>query len=169
MGSHNSMETAAAKRRPAPSRHSRIAKALQQGPRLGETSDAEKKAGVFTQALTFEPVGVGDGQTLECGFILPSDFDPSLTYPVCIAISGDKQQHVSRFFQAWKSEGRVWIVVSPLRPNAWPLFFKKPELIHQLALTLLEQFNVEGGKFHMVGTSNGGSTCFAFATRWPSL
>jgi len=86
--------------------------------------------------------------------VLPSDFDADKNYPVCIAISGERQQHVSRFFQAWKSEQRGWVVVSPLCPGT-PLFFDRPKLIQQLAASLLTQFNVEGGKFHMVGTSNG--------------
>jgi len=137
--------------------------------RLGQLSEKEKKAGVFTTALTYETVPIGEDESLQCGIVLPIDFDPTSTYPVCIAISGEKQQHVSRFFQAWKSDQRGWIVVSPLRPNSAPLFFKAPAIIHKLALALLERFHVEGEKFHMVGTSNGGSTCFAFAARWPGL
>jgi len=141
-----------------------------EGPRLGTMSSAEKAAGVFTTALTYESIPLGDkGEFLECGVILPEGFEVERSYPVCIAISGEKQQHVSRFFQAWKSDKRGWIVVSPLRPAASPLFFKNPDLIHRLALALLQHYNVEGGKFHMVGTSNGGSTCFAFGARWPDL
>jgi predicted peptidase len=138
------------------------------GAKLGQTSSAERNAGIFTTALQYVAIPVGDGASLECGIVLPSDFDADKNYPVCIAISGERQQHVSRFFQAWKSEQRGWVVVSPLCPGT-PLFFDRPELIQQLAVSLLTQFNVEGGKFHMVGTSNGGSTCFAFGTRWPQL
>ena len=83
---------------------------------------------------------------LKCGVILPVDYDHTKQYPVCIAISGERQQHVSKFFQAWKSETRGfsfvwlvakrfrwpscsvsgWVVVSPLRPDDHPLFFQRP-------------------------------------------
>jgi len=145
--------------------------AVREGPRLGAMSAAEKKAGVFTAAMTYESIPLSGGESLQCGVILPEGFDPQATYPVCIAISGEKQMHVSRFFQAWHSNKRGWIVISPLRPPASPLFFKAGGIssVHALALSLLDIYNVEGGKFHMVGTSNGGSTCFAFGCRWPEM
>ena len=147
----------------------RPAESLEVAPRVGSMSAAEKKAGIFTTALTYESIPLGQAESLQCGLILPEGFDPAVTYPVCIAISGERQQHVSRFFQAWKSDQRGWVVVSPIRPQASPLFFDNPNIVHRLALSLLKIYNVEGGKFHMVGTSNGGSTCFAFGARWPAL
>ena len=86
-------------------------KTANEGSRLGQMTTAEKKANIFTDQLRYETIAVGEGgETLECGVVMPLDYAADKTYPVCIAISGERQRHVSRYNLPWVSfwkQGRV--------------------------------------------------------------
>lgn len=99
--------------------------------------------------------------------------------PTVLAISGEEQLHVSRFFTAWRAEKKDWQVVVPLRvKSGTPYLFDAAgvERVVQLMERILESmdgevvpFGVESRKFHLVGTSNGGTSVAAVAARVPHL
>jgi len=99
--------------------------------------------------------------------------------PSVLAISGEEQQHVSKFFRAWRAENRLWQVIIPLRPRSGiPYLFDGAgvERVVKLMRRILEDeqgeltpFRVEGDKFHLVGTSNGGASVAAVAAHTPNL
>lgn len=112
--------------------------------------------------------------------------------PTVLAISGEAQRHVSAFFRAWRAEGRGWQVVVPTRGADTPLLFEDEGLDHVVALMqrLVAPGSgegaspkpeapeagaadvlplAEGGKLHLVGTSNGGASVLAAALRAPLL
>lgn len=137
----------------------------------GQLSDEELASGRYTTCMTRHKLELPCSScTLEYYLILPTDYSVDCDYPVAIAISGEKQQHVSRFFQSWKAENRGWIVACPLRPDDWPLFFQGSDvLLQKFASHILDNFRAEGNRLHLVGVSNGGHSAFHFATRWPEL
>eukprot|EP00756_Hemistasia_phaeocysticola_P039275 Hpha_TRINITY_DN16805_c1_g2::TRINITY_DN16805_c1_g2_i1::g.150911::m.150911 len=146
---------------------------------LGKLSEEERNSSAFSRTLVERNVDVKiDGHTvsLPVGFMGPPEAfqrgrdGPPI--PVAIAISGERQKHVSKFFQSWCVENRGWVTATPMLPHGNNThFFKSPsdELLRALATHLLETLNVEGGKFHVVGTSNGGTSTFRFGCRWPEL
>lgn len=96
--------------------------------------------------------------------------------PTIFAVSGEEQRHVSKFFRSWKAEMKGWQVVIPLRPKTCSSMFFEGEGL-DLVMTCLTQivqnsisgiFPVESSKVHLVGTSNGGASVLAMATRQPS-
>lgn len=113
-------------------------------------------------------------------FIAPADCPQgAASLPTVLAISGEEQLHVSRFFRAWRAEERGWQVVVPLRRRSGlPYLFEKAGVDFAVALMqrlvtdadckLLPQ-RVQGQKFHLVGTSNGGAAVLAAAAQAPEL
>jgi len=102
--------------------------------------------------------------------------------PTILAISGENQRHVSMFFKAFRAELRGWQVLIPLRPQGehQPFFFEEAGLKHleRLVTDLVASRGgpaallpapVEGGRVHLVGTSNGGASVLALACRAPRL
>merc|ERR1719446_962686 len=99
--------------------------------------------------------------------------------PTILAISGEEQRHVSKFFRAWQAEKRLWQVIVPLRPRSGiPYLFDEAgvERVVKLMRRILEDkrcdlspFRIENRKFHLVGTSNGGASVAAVAARAPNL
>ncbi|CAK0870595.1 unnamed protein product [Prorocentrum cordatum] len=100
--------------------------------------------------------------------------------PTVLAVSGERQQHVSRFFQAWRAERRGWQVIIPIDGSS-------PKLYESDGVDIVVRFMafllggspecsddmlpapIEGGRLHLVGTSNGGATVLAAACRAPEL
>eukprot|EP01065_Artemidia_motanka_P019807 TRINITY_DN2365_c3_g1_i1.p1 TRINITY_DN2365_c3_g1~~TRINITY_DN2365_c3_g1_i1.p1 ORF type:complete len:341 (+),score=55.70 TRINITY_DN2365_c3_g1_i1:104-1126(+) len=149
-------------------------------PPLGKLTEEERQSSVFSKTLQYQMVPVmhrGRRITLQVGIMGPpekvsagKDQEP---VPVALCISGERQKHVSKFFQAFVPERRGWITLTPLLPEGEGRlkFFDEPcdELVRQLAELALARFPVEGGKFHVLGTSNGGTTTMRFGCKWPEL
>jgi predicted esterase len=120
---------------------------------------------------------------LGCAIIAPPVTDTrtarSHKLPTVLAISGEEQMHVSRFFRAWHAERYGWQVVIPLRPKMGTHYLFEPpglELVKQFVHAVLEDhegeflpFGIEQDKFHLVGSSNGGATVLALAAALPEL
>lgn len=96
--------------------------------------------------------------------------------PTIFAVSGEEQRHVSKFFRSWKAEMKGWQVIIPLRPKTCSSLFFEGEGL-DLVTNCLSQivqnsisgiFPVESSKVHLVGTSNGGASVLAMATRLPA-
>eukprot|EP00931_Biecheleriopsis_adriatica_P094631 TRINITY_DN68258_c0_g1_i1.p1 TRINITY_DN68258_c0_g1~~TRINITY_DN68258_c0_g1_i1.p1 ORF type:complete len:260 (-),score=38.39 TRINITY_DN68258_c0_g1_i1:62-796(-) len=119
----------------------------------------------------------------ECGrlgyaFIAPRPQKVRRELPTVLAISGEEQLHVSKFFRAWRAEERSWQVVVPLRPKMGsPYLFDQPgvEAVANFALALLDDegsmlpHSIEGRSFHLVGASNGGAAVLALAAKLPEI
>eukprot|EP01064_Diplonema_japonicum_P009629 TRINITY_DN17101_c0_g1_i1.p1 TRINITY_DN17101_c0_g1~~TRINITY_DN17101_c0_g1_i1.p1 ORF type:complete len:238 (+),score=18.19 TRINITY_DN17101_c0_g1_i1:87-800(+) len=140
---------------------------------VGILTDDEKKGGLFSSTLKMTDIRLG-GKVLKIGLMGNPDIfkrgKDGEAVPCIIAISGEAQQHVSRFFQAWKVEERGWITVTPIRPNKHGLFFEDERalgMIKGLVEHLKETLNIEDNKVHLVGTSNGGTTAWHYAAHYP--
>lgn len=101
--------------------------------------------------------------------------------PTVLAVSGEEQRHVSKFFRSWRAELRGWQVLIPIRPTGHgrPYFFDADglepllklmqSLIGGSASSGLLPAPVESGQLHLVGTSNGGASVLAAACAAPHL
>ena len=145
-------------------------------PTLGAVSDQEKKNNVFSTTLEMKEIAVQckskSVKKLSFGVMgLTKEVLASRKpIPCILGISGEAQQHVSRFFQSWKPEERGWVVITPLRPDKLGLFMEDDaalELIPQLVDHLRSLIQIEGNKVHVVGTSNGGTTSLIYAAMYP--
>jgi len=122
-----------------------------------------------------------DGDCAAPFAVIASQFAPARgcrQVPTVLAISGEEQLHVSRFFTAWRAEKKDWQVVVPLRvKSGTPYLFDADgvDRVVQLMERILSKdgevvpFGVESRKFHLVGTSNGGTSVAAVAARVPHL
>lgn len=119
-----------------------------------------------------------DGDTSRpFALIAPKGILDSKVLPTVLAISGEEQCHVSKFFRAWRAEERRWQVIVPLRQKSGtPYLFDEAgvDIVVELMRRILDDevaaltpFRVESKKFHLVGCSNGGAAVAAVAARVP--
>ncbi|MGB0385766.1 MAG: hypothetical protein ACPGWR_13180 [Ardenticatenaceae bacterium] len=72
-------------------------------------------------------------------------------------------------FWGQEAKKRGWIVISPMAPNG-TLFFQGSEtLIPEFVARMRQQYEPEGGKYHLSGISNGGISAFRVAGNYPDL
>ena len=110
------------------------------------------------------------GAKLEYCLSLPANFDAEKEYRVILAIPpGEQTKSVVDVYQHWFDHftKRGWIMVCPVTPDG-KLFFQGserylPYLIDHLQSTL----KIIGGKFYLLGVSNGGVSAFRVATLHP--
>lgn len=114
---------------------------------------------------------VGD-ITVDYKIVLPDGFDAAKEYPAIIVFGGGPQtmatvdRTLERNFRA-EAERRGYIVVAPAAP-ANGLFFERGARIFPAFLdTLLKQYKIAGGKFHIAGPSNGGIAAMHVAAANP--
>ncbi len=145
----------------------RIAKSSALDPIRADVRSMMPPAPEF-HAFTFR-----DGTTIQYSLVLPRDFDESKTYPTLLGFSRSRQNMNAAGFALdnyWGLQAHYqdWIVISPLSPGRasytqldahWLL----PELLDHFE----RRFNIEGGKFHLAGFSNGGTSSFKMATDYP--
>lgn len=147
--------------------------------RTGVLSEEEAASGVYSPIeLRAAPEGGGP----QFAFIAPGE-EAKLSrrvLPTVLAISGEEQCHVSKYFRAWRAEVWEWQVIVPLRSESGTPYLFEPEgidLVVQLMRRLIAAeaecplvlFGIEGHKFHLVGTSNGGASVLAVAAKAPEL
>jgi poly(3-hydroxybutyrate) depolymerase len=104
---------------------------------------------------------------------LPDGFDRSRTYPVLLAFPPGPQTEPmvdAGFNRYWGSQAsrRGWIVVSPAAPDGQIFHRGGDTLIPALLDHIASEFQIEGGRFHVAGWSNGGRTAFHVALEHPS-
>ncbi len=128
---------------------------------------------IIAQALAaeFRSFVAEDGTRIDYAVVLPEGYEAARSYPVMLAFPpGPQTQSMVRAgLQYWEEEGarRGYVVVSPVAPRQ-ALFFQGgfryvPEILAEIA----NQFNVEGGKLHLTGISNGGISAFHAAIEFP--
>lgn len=162
-------------------------------PVVGELTDKEAAADIFSpvgfRTLHLDsPCVCGIEHTsMRFALIASAPMAPLVegrlpTRPTVIAISGEEQRHVSKFFRSWRAEQIGWQVIVPLRPDDAPHLFEEPEIVIRLMERILQDtvavedsedalvpFGAEGHNFHLVGTSNGGATALKIAAMRPDL
>ena len=121
---------------------------------------------------TYRQLKLQGGGILEYAVVLPDGFDATRTYPVLLAFppgSQDRTMVAAGLGRYWGSQARSrgWVVVSPVA-NKDGLFFRGgakhvPALLRSLRILL----RVEGNRFHLAGTSNGGLAAFRAALEQP--
>jgi hypothetical protein len=104
--------------------------------------------------------------------IEPECYNDSVSYPVLLALPpGDQTKSQVQWaidtYYIRQSIQRKWIVVSPTAIND-VLYHEGSEAYIPMLLETVETFyNIEGGKFHLAGISNGGVSAFRIATLLP--
>src|SRR5688572_15880562 len=116
--------------------------------------------------------GTFGGVTVRYKVVLPQAYDPSRAYPTVLAFpwgSQDMRSVDSRLEANWRAEAerRGYIIVSPAAPDGG-LFFEEGARVFPAFLDqILRDYNVQGGKLHIAGASNGGLSAFHIASRYP--
>lgn len=130
--------------------------------------------GLPAGAAEFKQMRLSDGTEIEYALVLPAGFRDDQAYPALLAFPGGRQNlesvrgGLSRF---WEREAakRGYIVFSPAAPAGKSFYENGADLIPEFLQHLLAAFRIEGEKFHVAGSSNGGVSAFAVAIRYPEL
>ena len=115
----------------------------------------------------------GDGTNIEYAVVLPDVYEPAQNYPVMLAFppGPQTQSMVQAGLRYWEEEGarRGYVVVSPVAPRQGLFFQGGSRYVPEILAEIADQFNVEGGKVHLTGISNGGISAFQAAIEFPDL
>jgi poly(3-hydroxybutyrate) depolymerase len=112
------------------------------------------------------------GVSVHYKLILPNGYDSAKAYPAVLAFPGGPQTMsivqgtVERNWRA-QAERRGYIVVVPAAPDGDLFFEEGARVFPEFITKLMEDFKVEGGKFHIAGMSNGGLSAFHIAAMYP--
>lgn len=112
------------------------------------------------------------GTTVHYKVVLPEGYDPTHAYPGIIALGGGRQtmNTVDRVLSrnlATEAEKRGYIVIAPAAPDGQLFFEDGARIFPEFLRVMLADYNIEGGKFHIVGPSNGGIAAFHVAAANP--
>ena len=122
--------------------------------------------------LEFSKMTVGKIE-LQYTVVVPDDFDSSQEYPILVALppGAQNKQMVQASFNLYWNAGKKngWIVVSPAAPDG--KFFNQgsEDLIPGFLEEIKKSYKPEGGKFYLAGISNGGTSLFRVAGKYPQL
>lgn len=124
--------------------------------------------------ISYYEIELEEGTVIEYGVVLPDGFDASQTYPILLALppGGQTQSMVVAGIDGfWGEEGkkRGWIVISPIAPNGTLFFQGSERLIPEFLAQMSQQYQAEGGKYHLAGISNGGISTFRVGGNHPEL
>jgi pimeloyl-ACP methyl ester carboxylesterase len=112
------------------------------------------------------------GSTVNYKLVLPDGYDAANTYPAILVFGGGPQTMntiegtLARNFQA-EAEQRGYIVVGPAAPDGDLFFYDGDRIFPQFLDNLLAAHQIEGGKFHVAGPSNGGIAAMHVAAKFP--
>jgi len=112
------------------------------------------------------------GMTVHYKVVVPNGYDASKTYPAILAFGGGPQTMntvdalLARNLRA-DAEARGYIVIAPAAPDGQLFFDGGDRIFPEFLRQLLADYRIEGGKFHIVGPSNGGIAAFHVAAANP--
>lgn len=129
---------------------------------------------VRSPGKTYEQMVLVDETVIDYALLLPDDYSTGETYPTLLALPpGDQSEAMveAGLSGYWEDEAveRGWIVVSPVAPNRTLYFRGSESYLPEFVDRIAEQLPPEGGKFHVAGVSNGGTSAFRFAIGNPEL
>jgi predicted esterase len=131
--------------------------ALAAGPARAEVLEKSKQVGRVT---------------VQYKVVLPAGYDPSKAYPGIIALGGGPQTMntvdgvLNRNLRV-EAEKRGYIVVAPAAPNGQLFFEEGARIFPEFLKTILADYKIQDGKFHIAGPSNGGIAAFHVAALNP--
>ena len=112
------------------------------------------------------------GTTVHYKVVLPNGYDPAKAYPAILAIGGGPQTITTvdsilmRNFRA-EAEKRGYIVIAPAAPDGELFFEGGARVIPEFLKMMLSDYQIQDGKFHVAGPSNGGIASFHLAAANP--
>ncbi|MCZ6835953.1 MAG: hypothetical protein O7G85_09285 [Planctomycetota bacterium] len=114
---------------------------------------------------------MADEGSILYALVLPDDFDPNMTYPALIGMPpGDGTVGPTKGALNWwwghQAARAGWIVAVLVRPPTWTDPIGDRYLVEMLD-ELQAMYNIEGGKFHIAGSSGGGPSAVHAAIRNP--
>jgi poly(3-hydroxybutyrate) depolymerase len=124
------------------------------------------------QAATLEKTGTFNGLKVDYKVVLPDNFDPARAYPAVLAFGGGPQNLrvvEGSLDRVWRKEAerRGYIVVAPIAPGGQLFYEGGIRIFPQFLDQILADYKIQGSKFHVAGSSNGGLSAFEIASRWP--
>ena len=110
--------------------------------------------------------------TVEYRVVLPNNFDAGKSYPGVLAFSGGLQTMNTvegTLARNWReqAEKRGYIVVMPAAPNDELFFEGGAKVFPEFVTRILTDYQIQGGKLHIAGVSNGGISAFHIAASYP--
>jgi pimeloyl-ACP methyl ester carboxylesterase len=124
------------------------------------------------RAETLEKSGTFNGLKVDYKVVLPGNYDATRAYPAILAFGGGPMNMrvadgvLDRIWRA-ESEKRGYIVIAPAAPDGKLFYEGGLRVFPQFLDAMLAEYKVQGGKFHVAGSSNGGLSAFELAYRWP--
>ena len=112
------------------------------------------------------------GATVHYKVVLPNGYDAAKTYPAILAFGGGPQTMdtvesvLSRNLRA-EAEKRGYIVIAPAAPDGDLFFETGSRIFPEFLKGILQEYKIEGNKFHIAGPSNGGIAAFHVAALNP--
>jgi predicted peptidase len=112
------------------------------------------------------------GTSFRFKVVLPSDYDPSKTYPAILAFGGGAQNMnavdgvLNRYLRS-EAEKRGYIVVAPAAPDDHLVLWDGSEIFPDFLKMMLADYRIENNKFHVAGPSNGGIAALEAAAAYP--
>ena len=129
-------------------------------------------ATLATSASVVEKTARVAGVDVQYKVVLPDGYDAAKAYPAILVLGGGPQtmdtvdRTLERNFRA-EAERRGYIVVAPAAPGGEPFFQGGERIFPAFLKTVLADYRVEGGKFHIAGPSNGGIAALHVAAQNP--
>lgn len=124
------------------------------------------------RAEILEKTTTARGLTVHYKVVLPTGYDAAKTYPAIIALGGGPQTMntvdavLNRNLRT-EAEKRGYIVVAPAAPDGQLFFEGGDRIFPDFLKQILSDYKIEGGKFHIVGPSNGGIAAMHVAAAHP--
>jgi len=112
------------------------------------------------------------GATVRYKVVLPPAYDAAKFYPAVLVFGGGPQtmntvdNTLTRTFRA-EAEKRGYLVIAPAAPDGELFFEGGARIFPEFLKTVLADYKVQDGRFHIAGPSNGGIAAFHVAAANP--
>jgi predicted peptidase len=123
-------------------------------------------------ASSIEKTGTFGGQPVAYKVVLPEHYDAAREYPAILAFGGGHQgmstvDDVLERFLGAEAQRRGFIVIAPAAP-ASQIFFEGGSVVFPEFLDMIRRdYKIQGGRMHVAGGSNGGTSAFFVAALYP--
>ncbi len=114
-----------------------------------------------------------DKTKLDYAIIAPDNVTVKQELPILLALPPGPQHKgtvdwgLNNIYKDAAENG--WVVISPVAPNGRLFFSGSEKYIPELLAHVADEFQPEGGKFHIAGISNGGISTFRIVLNSPEM